>query len=138
MARSSRAKRGRDSFHIANRRLPLSYSNLTINPTLRFYEDRRTFHPEGRFRPARSFNKTRHRLVMSDYRKTRKNIKRNNFIKSYGPPISVGFREPERVLICVRRKRRREVMFALNKTGKGKGRQKRPRYSEYSKISCRR
>ncbi|UPW41891.1 hypothetical protein [Dipodfec virus RodF1_85] len=38
------------------------------------------------------------------------------------------------VMVCVRRKQRREVLFALGKGGAG---HKRPQYTEESKIICR-
>lgn len=47
----------------------------------------------------------------------------------------VGFALPWQVVICVRRKRRREVMFALKKTSKGSGAKNRRR-DEYSDVRC--
>lgn len=43
------------------------------------------------------------------------------------------FNLPRQVLVCVRRKQRREVLFAL---GKGGGKHKRPEWSEDSYIRC--
>lgn len=48
----------------------------------------------------------------------------------------VGFHAPWQVIICVRRKRRREVLHALNKTGAGKGRQRRPVRNTFSEVRC--
>lgn len=45
------------------------------------------------------------------------------------------FDDPARVVICKRRQRRREIMFALKKTGKGSGAKKR-RINERSKVRC--
>ena len=47
------------------------------------------------------------------------------------------FKRPEKVIVCVRRKKRREVLFATKNTRKGSG-AKRRRLNENSKISCRR
>jgi len=48
----------------------------------------------------------------------------------------VGFQHPWQVIICVRRKRRREVMFAIGKAGSGQKRQRRPRRNEWSEVRC--
>lgn len=51
-------------------------------------------------------------------------------------PSQVSFADPARIVACVRRKRRAEVLHALNKTGRGSGSGKKRRtYS--SDISCR-
>ena len=47
------------------------------------------------------------------------------------------FQRPERTAVCIRRKERRRVLFALQKTGKGGGRQRRPRWTDKSYIRCR-
>lgn len=83
-------------------------------------EDRRTFNPAGRFRPAAS---SRRHLVKT------KPIKLTGFASS---PIH-GFVAPRGVAICVRRKIRREVIFARGKQGRGN---KKPRYNLFSKVRC--
>lgn len=47
------------------------------------------------------------------------------------------FPVPEKTLVCVRRKARRRVLFALRKTGKGGGRQRPPRWTAQSFIRCK-
>lgn len=44
------------------------------------------------------------------------------------------FQDPRRVMICVRRKSRREVLFAIRKTGKGA--RSRKRRNEWSNVKC--
>lgn len=51
-------------------------------------------------------------------------------------PYQIAFTAPAATIQCVRRQRRKEVMFAKNKAGKGKGRQRRPRWSRWSDIRC--
>jgi hypothetical protein len=46
------------------------------------------------------------------------------------------FSLPTKTPICLRRQKRRQVLFALNKTGKGKTR-KKPKFNNFSKISCK-
>lgn len=106
---------------------------------LRQYEDRREFHPQGKQRPARSFNSFHHRLRVAGIpivEVARPAGYQQNFITDNfeALPYKVGFVQPKRVLICVRRKIRREVMHALKFAG-GTG-QKKPKYNHYSSVSC--
>lgn len=139
----------------ANRRLPGSLSPLTLpgqmefdfpKPTksfwdLRPYEDRREWHPEGSWAPARSFSSTRHRLTVVDQPRARSTpLNRNPWrsLRNYFSQTKarVAFSNPSRVLVCVRRSIRREVLHALRKSGR-RG-QKPPRRTWYSSVSCRR
>lgn len=132
--------RGRDTNIISNRRLPLSYSNIFSSNSIRFpkliqFEDRRLFNPEGIYAPARSFSKPRHKLVLSvvdRFRGASKVARRRLDFRLLSP---LSFEAPKKVLICVRRKQRKEVLHALRKAGKFG--QRRPRRSYYSDISCR-
>jgi len=138
-----RARRGRVTSANANRRLPL---NETYIPNsydlarqltfgfLRSIEDRRTWHPEGPQRPARTLSRARQRFTLVEPLK--RNQKRTPAYS--GVNATVAFAAPESVAVCVRRQQRKEVLHARKKTGRGKGRQKRPRRSWYSSISCRR
>lgn len=137
----SRSSRRRDTFDIANRwRLPLSSPYLGspflypstssfLTDDFRLYEDRRHFHPEGVFRSARSFQTPFHRLTLVPDRFAR--------LRSFPAQTkaAVAFKSPERVLVCVRRKIRREVMHAYGISG-SRG-QRRPRYNWMSRVSCR-
>lgn len=107
--------------------LPLS---LLLRPLARFnapstvlraYEDRRTWHPVAP-RPARSFSGP-----------TRLQITPTNRHSAYPSP-SIQFQAPERVLVCVRRHRRREVLFARNKAGRSG--QRPPRRTWWSAVHC--
>lgn len=154
MGRRRSNRNRRDAFDIPNRRLPYD-DDLTRLPsasrgpigfrpftTLQTIEDRREWNPEGDFRPARSFNQSRHRLTINPVaRSTPPNRDRFARLRTLeglrdGTLARVGFERPDRVMICVRRKIRREVMHALGHAGKGG--QKPPKFNFYSKISCRR
>lgn len=52
------------------------------------------------------------------------------------PSRRVGFALPWQVVICVRRKRRREVLHAMGKTGKGQAKQKPSVRNYYSNVRC--
>lgn len=77
--------------------------------------------------------------------------RRKGFYKALGPRSVFGnpyyrvgdlrggtmlFRQHQRLLVCIRRTRRREVLHAMRKTGKGSRSLKR-RYNEWSRYSCR-
>ena len=55
-------------------------------------------------------------------------------------PLSrIGFINPARVVICARRRMRREVLHAFRKVGAGGGARfprKKPRYNEWSGVVC--
>lgn len=53
----------------------------------------------------------------------------------FNPPVGLQFRAPRGVLICVRRKIRKQVLHALRKTGKGSGRRPRRR-NAWSGVKC--
>lgn len=150
MAKSNR--RRRDNNTIANRRLPPTNYKLSRDDArrqlsfdffrdMRPIEDRRTWHPEGPARPARSFRQARHRLVWTNpVRKSLPNFSSDpvNVFRSLwrSVPYAIGFENPDSVLVCARRRIREQVLHAFRKTGR-RG-QKKPRFSFYSKISCKR
>lgn len=81
------------------------------------YEDRRRYHPEGRYRPPAAAIRDARRLIA-------------------GPAHTIGFKQPNRVLLCQRRHQRREVLHALQRTGKG-SRARTRRRSYWSDVSCK-
>lgn len=101
--------------------------------SLTLYEDRRQFHPEGIYAPAKSFNSTRHRIAVpkSNYKVP---LSQYSALGQTYPTYKLAFEAPTKVLVCVRRKIRKQVLHALSKTGKVG--QNRPKISDYSHISC--
>lgn len=95
-------------------------------PDFRPVEDRRTFHPEGSYRPVRSINGNR----VGVQPVTRKPQARAGIY----PTSALGFINPARVLICVRRQRRKQVLHALGLAG-GRG-FKPPKFNWTSGFSC--
>lgn len=134
-------RRRRDTQTIASRRLPLDLlstpsRHLTtldqFKGPLRELEDRRQWHPLGPYAPARTIG--RRARIQS------KNDTRQNRYTKYDPRLrstaALTFAEPQQVLICARRKIRREVIHAFRKNGR-KG-QKPARRNFWSRISCKR
>ncbi|AJK28318.1 hypothetical protein [Eel River basin pequenovirus] len=105
---------------------PIARRSLLRNPQpLTIFEDRRTWTPAPiglRNPPPRN------------YATTSRTGKRISSPK-WKPVFNVSFADPQRTFICVRRKRRKEVMFALRKTGKGSAARKRRR-NFWSRVSC--
>lgn len=94
-------------------------------------EDRRLFHPLGPFRPARTVAGRSSSVTSSkslDHRAKSRSFKNLSSV--------ISFAAPRDVLICVRRKSRREVLFARRKTRRGARSPKSRNW--YSAISCRR
>lgn len=109
-------------------------------PKLSQIEDRRTWHPQGKTRPARSFQSSQHKLKIATNRHTSPRSTNPVHLKKAAAraaalPHRVQFDAPQKVLICVRRQQRKQVLFALRKTGKG-ARAKRHRQSYFSSIGC--
>lgn len=129
MAKNKSSRVGRDTSDIAKRSLPLPFLTSFPSPRPVFttqlslplteVEDRRVFHPSGPVRPALNRNGRQHQLKASG--------------TLYHP--RAGFQDEHRVLVCVRRKQREEVLHAKRKTGK-KG-QRKPRFNYYSSITCK-
>lgn len=105
---------------------------------LRVFEDRRAFHPDPFIRPAFALPRSASRLVVHP------NVNKSNTpTHTVGPPLRgsiphrIGFEVPRQVVLCLRRKRRREIMHALGKAGRGGvGRGRKRRTNEFSEIGC--
>ena len=111
----------RSNSHTANRRLrSKALANKIINNS--FIEDRRFFTPQ----PYKPKTTTAQKAVIGRAAKT-------TTIKRPAPPLKQ-FNAPQEVITCVRRKQRKEVMHALNKSGKAG--QKKPTRNNNSKIKC--
>lgn len=126
--RRSRNISRRDPLPIANPRLPAYKFNKRTISDLRGIEDLRLFHPVS------------HRFPISTVRRSDPVIKARNarsqaILSSPPPRPHFAFNAPDSVLVCVRRKRRKEVLHAFGRTG-SRG-QRRPRFNSNSSISCK-
>lgn len=99
-------------------------------------DDRRQFHPEGAFRSPRGFytGDARSKISQRAYRSAADPIRRHRYLMSLGAEQQA-FTVPSRLMVCVRRKVRREVLHAKREAGRGGMR--RPRRNFLSSISCR-
>lgn len=88
-------------------------------------EDRRQFHPMRALRPAFSLPRAAARLVVKEPRRPRSFLAQTR--------ATIAFADPRRVLICIRRKTRREVLMALGGGGGGK---RKPRRNQHSDVRC--
>lgn len=111
---------GRDHFPIARRSLPLTV-----------YEDRRLWNPV-KPSPARAFSRRVARIVEHN---RNVNIPSRSSHRSLPLPATrFAFSVPRDVIVCVRRKVRKEVIHASGRAGR-RG-QRRPRRNEYSDVRC--
>lgn len=152
MSKKSRRRRGRDTSDIANQRLLPDYSTTNVQRSvsrsitrsvikaqgpegLRLIEDRRTFYPEPH-RPARSLRRAADATVTVRSVPSKAPTKVRPRADLFFAPEAFAFKSPRHVLICIRRKMRREVLHALRKAGKGGMRH--PRRNAWSDVHCKR
>lgn len=118
IAIASRPDRLVDAFLTPVRLSSLSLDNVYAdlsdrNAVIRSLDDRRAFHPDNTFRPVQSPTRWQRALLMGASR--------------------YHFRVPDKVTVCVRRKERREVLFATG--GRSRVRRKK-RYNYWSSVKC--
>lgn len=121
MGRRSRSQQSADRSTIANEIDSLSLS--VFNDGVLGVEDRRLHYP-SRLRPAVGVTRSSTEVVVPNI---------NNYDLG-----GFSFGDPSLVAICLRRQRRREVLHAYRRTGKGSGRNKKRRRTWHSSISCKR
>lgn len=95
--------------------------------------DRRLYHPNPFLRPAPSTWRAATRLVVATTPMRRGDRSEVRLRRGVLEP-NVQFAVPKRVIVCIRRKQRREVLHAMKRTGSGKGR--RRRRNEWSSVIC--
>lgn len=105
--------------------------------TLTEVEDRRTHHPLGSFRPPRTVSGVAARVGLAERTvpaRARPSLI-NRKLRSQTKAL-VAFQEPNRVVMCIRRKQRRQVLHAKGIAG-SRMRMRSPRKNAWSSISCR-
>lgn len=126
MAKRRRRSGKRDVSFIprsADLRWPGVRRPLRLSPLLPV-EDRRRYHPLREFRPAHVLGGRSASRVVLDRPRTR----------PFSFPDVLRFAIPKKVALCIRRKERRETLFAMKRTRSGAGRPKRRNY--WSAIKC--
>lgn len=113
--------------------------------SLNLYEDRRLYHPEGKYRPAVSLVESYPTLTETSPNPLRHKPRRiggdlvnptSGEILSFGAfdPFKISWSNPWKMAICLKRKMRREVMHALGMAGKTGF--KKPKFTQYSYVKC--
>lgn len=116
--------------HIVSAPRPIVVIRRRVPAPMQLIEDRRLFHPARDLRPVRSFF-TRPRLVISPAKRPLRNGA--HFRSPLFPSHRVGFDIPRKVLICVRRKTRKEVIIAKRVAPSGGGSK---HFNIWSEVSC--
>lgn len=112
------------SIPVANLRLP------RYTPARYIINDYRTFHPERSYRPL--LRTSGARAVV--FRPVQRANRSGRFSSRLHGPQTLLVQAPRKVLVCVRRRQRKEVLHALRKSGKFG--QRKPRYNSRSQIYC--
>lgn len=124
----------RGTIDASNARLLLDPSGRDTD-LLRFAGDARFFYPSHNPvdypNPRRLDGSTARVIVYAPKR----SVSRGTFPSTYSVPQRISFAAPKAVAVCVRRKQRKEVLFAIRKTGKGA--RARRKLTRYSGVSCR-
>lgn len=127
---------------VVSRTLP-ALVKKAVQPALVQVEDRRTFHPDQRNRPAKTISGRTAPITVGNRPRKKPETPGARLARlRFGPKVHsqtkghLTFAVPSETIVCLRRKRRKEVIFAKNKAGKGSRKPNRTR-SWLSKISCR-
>ena len=132
----------RDAFRIAARHASVArvLSLTDIEDHRRHYHDpQRPLDPLPAPRPAKS----RQKYYTVFGARAEHKVQPARPIPGYGGLLPVRqvlsdrFSQPRQTIVCVRRKTRRSVLFALSRIGRGSGPLRRARWSESSYIRCR-
>lgn len=111
---------------------PLYQTSYPNRVNLREFSDNRTWYPD-RVRPTHSIPRAAARLVAMPKRRNIAPLA----LPSYEVPVRIGYENPSRVTPCIRRYKRKQVMFASGVAGShGVGRGKPRHLNADSKITC--
>lgn len=105
---------------------PLKLLPIPVRREVLAIGDRRQYHPERRLRPPVSVQRHHRRLLEQPRPRT---------LGALQPFAKMKFAVPKGVAVCVRRKQRKEVLFAKRRAGKG-GPKRKPRFNEWSRVKC--
>lgn len=97
--------------------------------------DRRLFHPSGYKAPLYAPVRTYKKVIENVIQRPRNKIGGKKATQ-WSRPTRFAFRVPKKVELCVRRAKRREVLFAMRRTGKG-SRARRRRRNYWTGVSCK-
>lgn len=127
--RRSNNSRTRDAYRIAKTPLRSYPQRPQLPSDFTRVQDTRLFHPKKVFQYAENaplfLTRPKSRVVARRVQV---------YSPSRSPITRLHFSNPARVLVCIRRKIRKQVLHAFRKTGKGG--QKRPLRTRYRDISC--
>lgn len=101
---------------------------------LRAFEDRRLFVPDPLPRYRSLLNPWPNRIRAMVTSPARVAEAPRGHLRSAMSQLGMRFEAPKKVLVCVRRKQRREVLHALKRTRKGAGSAKRR--NQWSDVKC--
>lgn len=100
---------------------PMRWKSPTLTTTLsQVSDDRRTWNPERWGRPVVATKRAATRLVVTPR-------------PGYALPARLSFEDPRKIVVCHRRKTRREILAAKNKLGSGN---RRPTRKPTSEVTC--
>lgn len=144
-SRSGSRRTSRDLSTIANPRLRRSPFLSSSYSFMNNIEDRRLYRPDILSTPRSMYQRTfivdrnvnldihRHRRFVNT--RMVSPVNRVGMVSSRLTSDLQSFKYPKRVVVCVRRQQRKEVMFAKHYAGRGG--QHRPKFNYWSSVTCR-
>lgn len=131
----SRSTRERNQFANQRLRSPFSVRPARITfPSLTSFEDFRRWEPKVLYGYPRTFPRALARFSRPRSR-TFDRVRQMALPRMWLPvSTGMGFSQPSRVILCVRRHTRKQVLHAFRKTGRGG--QNRPRFTVNSLVHC--
>lgn len=140
----SQTQRTRDAKGIARRANPRPpgfrvHSLLEIEDLRRYQHDSYRAFESERPRGPQDARKSYHDIfgAVTEPRKQQPSQVRTD-LRYLPGQLHYRFFDPRTTIVCIRRRSRRRVLFALRKVGKGRGyRFRRPRWSAHSYIRCK-
>ena len=126
MARKKRSRRRIQQPDTKQLRRVRRLKKIALKPDLTVVEDLRTYHPDGYLRDYKRLTGQDAEIIEGNER----NIKKSTIGHKY-------FKDPREVMVCKRRRERRENLFRLRKIGKGKSVSKKRIRTFKSDIRCK-
>lgn len=125
------SRRQRDVYHISEtKRLLSSPFHREVMDSPLIIDDRRRYHPDGDRRSFKRLDGREAEYVLRD-KQSSKGRRRSS-----GTLATLSFKEPEKVMVCRRRKQRRETLFKRLLIGRGISGPRKRRITWMSKVRC--
>lgn len=136
MAKRGNRRRQRETDEFANRWL-LPVDDSPLSDLRRWVPDRGSLPLRDDGRPSQVTDRStvKRRQTVRGWSSGSRQVRSSAELRSSIPGTVMAFVDPERVMVCQRRKTRRQVLHAMDRLNSGRGGSRRR--NKWSKISCK-